>query len=147
MRSLLLIARIGGERVAIPAADVEAVVALEAISTVPRAAPHVAGLVALRSRVLTAVDCGLSLEIGPSQRDGANDAIVVLHDGHAYALILDGVDDVLDVSGEVELVRAPLGQGWRRAAIGMVEVEGDVLLLVDPHALVVGPAREPAEAA
>ena len=30
--------------------------------------------------------------------------------------------------------------GWDRVALGMVEAEGDLLLLVDPHALIAGPA-------
>ena len=50
MAELLLIARLAGRRVAFPAAEVEAVVELEGMSPAPRAAPHVAGLSALRSR-------------------------------------------------------------------------------------------------
>lgn len=147
MTRLFLVAKIANERVAIPAADVEAVVKLESISAVPRAAPHVAGLAALRSRVLTVIDCRLSLEIGCFQRQGPTEAIIVTHEGHSYALLVDRVEDVLNVAGEVEPIRIPLSPGWRRAAMGVLEVEGDVLLLVDPHALVAGPAREPAEAA
>ena len=40
------------------------VVELDALIPVPRAAPHVAGLSALRSRVLTVIDCQRSLELG-----------------------------------------------------------------------------------
>ena len=39
-------------------------VELDTLIPVPRAAPHVAGLSALRSRVLTVIDCQRSLELG-----------------------------------------------------------------------------------
>ena len=64
MAELLLIVRLAGRRVAFPAAEVEAVVELEGLTPVPRAAGHVAGLSALRSRVLTVIDGLASLELG-----------------------------------------------------------------------------------
>ena len=53
MNELLLIVSIAGSRVALPASAVESVVELDALIAVPRAPDHVAGLSALRSRVLT----------------------------------------------------------------------------------------------
>jgi len=78
MNELLLVVTIAGERVALPAASVESVVELDTLIAVPRAAPHVAGLSALRSRVLTVIDCKRSLELGESDRsDGIREAAVV----------------------------------------------------------------------
>ena len=77
MAELLLIARLAGRRVAFPAAEVEAVVELEGMSPAPRAAPHVAGLSALRSRVLTVIDGLAALEAGRTEGP-AQDAIVVV---------------------------------------------------------------------
>ena len=56
MNELLLIVTIAGSRVALPAAAVESVVELDTLIPVPRAPVHVAGLSALRSRVLTVID-------------------------------------------------------------------------------------------
>ena len=64
MNELLLIVSIAGSRVALPAAAVESVVELDALISVPRAPDHLAGLSALRSRVLTVIDCRRSLELG-----------------------------------------------------------------------------------
>src|SRR6476469_3179954 len=61
MATLLLIVRLAGERVAFPAADVEAVVEIDNVVPAPGTPPHVAGLAALRSRVLTVIDCPASL--------------------------------------------------------------------------------------
>jgi purine-binding chemotaxis protein CheW len=138
MAELLLIVRIAGERVAFPAADVESVVEIESVTPVPRAAPHVAGLAALRSRVLTVIDCAASLE--PGQRtEGVRDAVVVVADGHPYALLVEGVVDVVDASVEAGPLPAALGGGWSRVGRAMVEAGSELLLQVDVHALIAGP--------
>ena len=144
MPELLLIARIANERVAIPSVHVEAVVEIEGITAVPRSASHVAGLSALRSRVLTVIDCRVSLDLGRTEERPAHEAVVVHCDGHAYALLVEGVDDVVEFTGELEPVRTSLPAGWRRVSRGMVQAEGDLVLLLDPHALIAGPAREAA---
>jgi purine-binding chemotaxis protein CheW len=144
MTELLLIVSLAGVRIALAAADVEAVVEIEGLTPVPRAAPHVAGLSALRSRVLTVIDGCSSLGLCATQADHIREAIVVEADGHPYALLVDGVEDVVDFSGEISPVRTSLPGGWRRVARGMVEAEGDLLLLVDTHALIAGPTAEAA---
>jgi len=139
MNELLLVVTIGGERVALPAAAVESVVELEALIPVPRAAPHVAGLSALRSRVLTVIDCMRSLELGETDcSDGIREAAVVELDGHHYALIVDLVEDVVESASDPQPVRAAMGDGWERVSRGMVETETGPLLLVDVGALIAG---------
>ena len=139
MNELLLIVTIASQRVALPAAAIESVVELDTLIAVPRAAPHVAGLSALRSRVLTVIDCMRSLELGTSDTsDGIREAAVVELDGHHYALIVDIVEDVVEAIGEPSPVRAAMGDGWERVSKGMVETEVGPLLLVDVEALVSG---------
>lgn len=144
MAELLLIARLGGRRIAFPAAGIEAVIALDGITPAPRAAPHVAGLSALRSRVLTVIDGLASLEFGQSAPDGSGDAIVVPSGGHTYALVVDEVEDVVEAAGPPAPIAAPLGAGWDRVAIGTVQVDSELFLLVDPHLLIAGPAAQAA---
>ena len=139
MSVLLLIVTIAGERVAFPASAVESVVELDALIPVPRAAPHVAGLSALRSRVLTVIDCRRSLELGHTDcSDGIREAAVVELDGHHYALLVDTVEDVVDAVSDPSPVRAAMGDGWERVSQGMVETEAGPLLLVDVAALIAG---------
>ena len=142
MAELLLIVAIAGERVALPAAAVESVVELDTLTPVPRAAPHVAGLSALRSRVLTVIDCMCSLELGVTDcSDGIREAAVVEVDGHHYALIVELVEDVVEALSEPTPVRAAMASGWERVSTGMVETEAGPLLLVDIAALVSGSER------
>ena len=143
MNQLLLIASIAGSRVALPAASVESVVELEALIAVPRAPAHVAGLSALRSRVLTVIDTQRSLGLGESDcSDGIREAVVVEIDGHHYALIVDSVEDVVEGLSEPVAVRAAMGDGWERASLGMVETDEGPLLLIDIAALVSGGPSE-----
>lgn len=143
MAELLLIARLAGRRIAFPAAEVEAVVELEGLTPAPGAAAHVAGLSALRSRVLTVIDGLASLGFEAAGPAALTEAIVVPSGGHTYALLVDEVEDVIE-AGAAAPVAAPLGAGWDRVALGMVEVAGELLLLVDPHQLIAGPAARAA---
>jgi len=139
MNELLLVVTIAGQRVALPSAAVESVVELDTLIPVPRAAPHVAGLSALRSRVLTVIDCMRSLELGVTDcSDGIREAVVVELDGHHYALLVDLVEDVVESLSEAASVRAAMGPGWERISQGMVETEAGPLLVVDVAALVAG---------
>jgi purine-binding chemotaxis protein CheW len=145
MSELLLIVTMAGERVALPAAAVESVVDLEALMPVPRAEPHVAGLSALRSRVLTVIDCRRALELGATDCSGGiQEAAVVELDGHHYALLVDLVEDVTEALAEPVEVPAAMGAGWSRVSRGMVETEAGPLLLVDIAVLVAGPVAKAA---
>jgi purine-binding chemotaxis protein CheW len=144
MADLLLIVRLGGERIALPAAEVDSVVEIDALTPVPSAAPHIAGLAALRSRVLTVIDCLTSLD--PSRRlvASAREAVMCVVDGHPYALLVEAVEDVVEATGDPQPAAASLAGGWRRIGRATVEAEGDLLLLADVEALIAGPAREAA---
>lgn len=143
MSQLLLIVTVAGSRVALPAEAVESVVELDTLIAVPRAAPHIAGLSALRSRVLTVIDTVTALGLGESDcTDGIREAAVVEIEGHHYALIVDAVEDVVDAQSDPTPVRAAMGEGWERVSLGMVETEQGPLLLVDIAKLVDGIGSE-----
>ena len=69
MTEMLLVIMLAGRRAALPAVQVNAVVELAEVTPVPRAARHVAGLAALRSRPLTVIDCTAALGIGNGEAD------------------------------------------------------------------------------
>lgn len=135
MADLLLLLIVAGERVAFPADEVESVIELDEVVPVPGAARHIAGLASLRSRVLTVVDCRAALGVPPAAN---REAVVVPSGGHFYALLVDGVEDVVEATAPAEEASLPFGPEWARVARGMVAAEDDLLLLVDPHELVAG---------
>ncbi len=138
MTDLLLIVTIAGERVALPAGQVESVVQVDEMVPVPRAPAHLAGLAALRSRVLTAIDCHAALGLGAGTTKPLHDAVVIEREGHPYALLVDGVEDVIEHDGVVHPLRGAPAAGWARAATSMVDIEGGLVLLIDPAVLIAG---------
>lgn len=148
MSGLLLVVSIAGRRIALRAAEIHSVIELDAPSPIPRAPGHVAGLSALRSRVLTVIDCRRSLELKPrAEQADKPKAAVAEFEGHLYALLVDEVEDVVEARSDCSPLRTVLGQGWDRAALGMIEAEGGPLLLVSVAGLVAGPPAGHHEAA
>ncbi|MFT4025235.1 MAG: chemotaxis protein CheW [Novosphingobium sp.] len=140
MTELLLVAAIAGRRIALRAAEVHSVVELESLTPVPRAPAHIAGLSALRSRVLTVIDCRASLHLEPPAEAARKpQAAVVEVEGHLYALLVDGVEDVVEARSACIPLRSRLGRGWDRAALGMAEAEAGPLLLLSVAGIVAGP--------
>ncbi len=139
MTTLKLIATIAGQRIALPAGAIESVVEIDAITPVPLAAAHVAGLAALRSRVLTVIDTYAALEIGRFCPREQLQAVVVTIDGHLYGLLVDEVEDVVAIADEPEPQPAGLAPGWSANVIGLIEHDGHAILLLDPARLVTGP--------
>lgn len=137
MEKLYLIATIAGQPVAIRAELVESVVDIGQISPVPLAPPHVAGLAALRSKVLTVICCERALGLPPTPRQGAR-IVVVEIDGHNYGLLVGTIEDARVIEQPPEPIRARLDAGWARVALGMLDYDGDAVLLVDPEKIVAG---------
>ncbi|HYD24758.1 MAG TPA: chemotaxis protein CheW [Croceibacterium sp.] len=142
MSEMLLVVALAGRRAALPALEVNSVIELTTVTPVPRAAAHVAGLAALRSRPLTVIDCCVALGVAPPPADGdARRAVVVEHDGHLYGLLVDAADDIVATLAEPQPLGADPGPGWRRVAMGKVETEAGSLLLLDIEALIGGRDR------
>lgn len=138
MNSLYLVVTIAGDRVALPAATIESVVEIDGIEPVPLVAPHVAGLFALRSRVMTVIDSCAAVEKGRFEWKGRAEAVIAHCDGYGYAILVENVDDVVEPGTSVVPSRAVLAPGWARVARGTIEIDGEALLVVDPDALVAG---------
>ena len=94
MERLYLLVRIAGELVALDANDVGSVVEIEAVTAVPRVPPHIAGLFALRSRVLTVIDSRAALGLERTEPNASREAVVVQIDGHSYALLVEAVEEL-----------------------------------------------------
>lgn len=137
--ALYLIVLLAGQRVALPADTVDSVVEIEHMTPVPLAARHIAGLAALRSRVLTIIDSVAALDPGATAGDQPQQTVVVTLDGHLYGLQVSAVEDVVEAPAAVQPLRGTVSPGWARVAHGMIEIEGNTLLLLDPATLIAAP--------
>jgi purine-binding chemotaxis protein CheW len=134
---LYLVGAVARRRVAIDSAAVDSVVDLTAIQPVPGAAPGILGLAALRSRVLTVVDCAIALGLeGEVRPQGAALPTIVLEiDSYLYGLVLDRVDDVVTADRAIVAAGAPLGGPWSAVTAGVVEIAGSALPVIEPAAI------------
>ncbi|MDP5104216.1 MAG: chemotaxis protein CheW [Erythrobacter sp.] len=139
MGQLLVIAQIAGRRCALSALDVKSVIDLGAVTPIPRAPDYIAGITALRSQALTVIDCRLALGLATKAWPTDHRAAVVAHGGHAYALMVDGIEDITTAAGEPGQVPGGFGPEWSRVAAGMVETMIGPALLIDLPALLAGP--------
>ncbi len=132
-----VVAAVAGQRVALDATAVEAIVAVGSVTRIPRAPPHVAGLCAVRSHVMTVID--VALAAGARHDAPAGDhAALVLHDGHRYALRLDRVADVELIGATPCANDASIGRDWLAIAPTRIETAGGFALLLDIGQVVAG---------
>ena len=139
MRELIVMLDIAGRRVAIPAAEVQSVIELEDIYPVPRAPDYVTGLTAMRSQSLTVIDCRKALGQETKAEHGERSPVIDV-DGHLYALLVDGVDDVVETQSDITPVAGGFGKEWEHVARGMVETDRGPTLVIDIHKLIGGPS-------
>ena len=133
---LFLIAHVAGRPVAVPAQQVGSVVDLGEIVPVPGAERAVRGLAALRSRVVTVIDTGVALGLDPTPAS-VHRAVITRVDGHHYAVLVDALEDV------APFVRQPLAgvalrRGWAHAGVGLIERDGEPVLVIDLASLLPG---------
>jgi purine-binding chemotaxis protein CheW len=135
MNELYLIAHIAGRGVAIATTQVDSVVDIGEIVAVPRAESAVRGLTALRSRVVTVIDTGVALGLDPMPAS-ATRAVITRVEGHFYAILVDSLEDVADFLPQPLSSGLALDRGWQAAGTGMVDRDGEPVLILDLAALV-----------
>ena len=135
MSNLYLIATIAGTEVAIRSDCIESVVTIGDVIEIPKCDPMVAGLIALRSRVITLIDCQYAVT-GCSRRSGQKShAIIVEVNGHYYALSVDAVRDVVSIEHNAVKVASRLDPRWSTIANEIAVIEERVLMVISPDLL------------
>lgn len=135
MSELFLVASLDGHGIAFDAAQISAVIDVGEVVAVPRVSPAVRGLAALRSRVVTVLDLRLLLGLPPAPAN-ARRAVITHVDGHLYAFLVDVLEDIAPLVRQRLATGVALGERWQRAASGMVERDGEPMLVIDLATLV-----------
>lgn len=138
MSALYLIAKIDGSRVAIESDRVESVVHVNDVIPVPKSNSAVAGLFALRSRVLTLIDS--QVLVTGKRQPAVKGALAVIAeiDGYAFGLLVDSVDDVVLIDPQTIETKINPGKKWMPLITGIASVSGDMVMILDPARLVGG---------
>lgn len=136
MNQLFLVTQIAGTEVAIGSEIIESVVSIGEVVAVPRSNPVVAGLFALRSRVLTLIDCQYRVTAIPSPARKGQLAVIAAIGGHNFGLLVEKVFDAVPVSvGQIHPA-VKLAPGWSKLVSRLVEIDGRMVMALDPEALV-----------
>lgn len=135
MEHLFLIATIAGTEVAISSDCIESVVTVGEVIDVPQSDLLVAGLIALRSRVLTLVDCQYAITGNRAANRKGGLAVIANISSHAYALLVEAVKDVVPVQADAIKPASKLDPRWVGIVSDVVEVEDRVLMHLAPEML------------
>jgi purine-binding chemotaxis protein CheW len=138
MTSLYLIAHINGACVGIESDRIESIVHVQDIVPVPNSDPSIAGLFALRSRVLTLIDTQY-LVTGETQH-AVKGALAVVVDvaGHQYGLLVDKVEDVVSINDDQIENNIQPAAIWSALVTETASVDGRLIMILDPASLVSG---------
>lgn len=136
MKELFLLAQIDDTEVAICSDIVESVVTVGEVVPVPGCEPVVAGLFALRSRVLTLIDCQYRVTGKRKVAERGMLAIIVGIGGHNFGLLVDKVFDVVPVDNAGIYPAVKLDPRWKSMASRLIEIDGRMVMALDPDALV-----------
>lgn len=136
MPGLFLIAHIDGCRVAINSDQIESIVHVPDVIPVPHCDPRVAGLFALRSRVLTLIDSQYVVTGERRTLERGCLAVVVEIAGHYFGLAVDKVEDVVPMSADHIQQRIQPDSRWQSIVSETVEVGEQLVMILDPARLV-----------
>lgn len=135
---LYLIADLAGSLVAIESSQVESIVHLPDVVPVPNCDLSVAGIFALRSRVLTLIDT--QFHITGVQKIAPKGALAVVTEiaGHQYGLLVDKVHDVVPITIEEagSKIRPPVV--WNPYVEQIATHGGELVMVLNTEALVSG---------
>ncbi|MEE7455363.1 chemotaxis protein CheW [Methylorubrum populi] len=114
------------------------------ITPVPLAPKEIVGLLNLRGRVVTALCLRRRLGIPAREAGAAEMAIGLEQAGETFALIVDGVGEVLKLGADTqEPVPINLDARWRDISLGVHRLDGRLLVILDVDALLAfGDARD-----
>lgn len=134
-RERFVLIRLGDEQYGLPVAAVDEIIRLpDTITRLPKAPAYVQGVINLRGRIVPIIDQRQRFSVagGPS---GASRVVVVTLGALQAGFAVDGVASILEVDLD-ELLPAPeFADDERRVFDRAVERDGEVILLIDPKAL------------
>lgn len=128
--------RIADESFAISVLKVQEVIKAYQLTRIPQAPLHIKGLINLRGQIMTAVS--LRNIFGLPERENSDDHmnIVIQVGDDIYALEVDEILDVIEVSSDTyERTPENLDASFRQYISGVYKLKEDILMIVDLNKL------------
>ena len=126
----------GHEKLGLPISCVQTIFRISKVTPVPLGPEGVVGLVNLRGKIVTAVSLRKRLGLDDAQTHENAIAIGIEHRGESFALLVDEVGDVMNVS-EAARIAAPANMAPSRFRItaAVFLLERDILSVLDMDAV------------
>lgn len=122
--------RIGGQLFGLPISAVNEVFVPDRITPVPLASREIDGVLNLRGRIVTMIDMRRLLGLADGRL--ARMAVGIERTGEAFALLIDGVGDVLLLDPSTYESNPPnLDEEWTQFSEGVHRLEGELLVVLD----------------
>lgn len=127
---------IGEQLFGIPISLVQDVFQPQRITRVPLSHPDIAGVLNLRGRIVTAIDCRTRLGLAPRSEPGPRMAVGIEHQSESYGLVIDKVGEVLSLAPQqFEANPANLDPKWSGVSKGVYRLDGKLLVVLDVTSL------------
>jgi purine-binding chemotaxis protein CheW len=122
---------IGEQLFGVPIDDVQDVFKPQRLTPVPLSHPDVAGVLNLRGRIVTMIDCRQHLGLGRSTYENMM-AVGVERAGESYGLLIDKIGDVLSPeASSFEANPVNLDPRWRAVSKGVFRLEKRLLIVLN----------------
>ncbi len=127
----IVVFELGAERYGVDIATVYEIIRYQPITAVPRAPAFVEGIINLRGRIIPVVDLRARLGLTTSEMTKATRIVVAETAGTRVGLIVDGVSEVLMVSGDAVEPTNELVAGVDAASLrGIAKLGGRLIILL-----------------
>jgi len=124
--------RVGGSLVGIQLSQVQEINRLVEPTWVPLMEPYLRGVINLRGNLVTVLDLGTIVRGRATPTTPRSRTVVVEVGEEVCGMVVDEVGDVVDVDREsIEPLPSHLPADQRRWYRGLVQLEGELLLLLD----------------
>ncbi len=123
---------IAGQLFGMPISRVEDIFMPQSITSVPLSDPEIEGVLNLRGRIVTAINMRKYLGLPPREDGVQSMAVGVEYRSESYGLIIDGVGEVLRLSGKTfENNPTNLDPCWSEISQGVHRLENELMLVLD----------------
>lgn len=135
---------LAGERFALPLGSVREILKVASVTEVPRARPHVMGILSVRGRITTVFDLRRRLRMPPAEETKQSRILLVDAGGEVIGLLVDEVHQVYRLHEEEMEFAAVVAGDLSDYVLGIGRpgrsgdddgADDDILILLDPEPL------------
>ena len=123
---------VGQQLCGVPVLAVRDILSEQTITRIPLAPPEIAGSLNLRGRIVTAIDMRCRLRLPPAPPGTPRMSVVAEQGGELYALLVDGVSEVMSLPASAFERNPPtLPAAWVAYSAGIYRLPGRLLVVLD----------------